>query len=398
MPITICSVYLHQNDLVTISSLQSLITQLPGPYIVTGDFNTHNPIWGSSVADNRGKTIESFLATSSSALLNTGLNTRFDVYSGNFSAIDLTLCSPLLLSRLTWTVCENSYTSDHFPQFMSLMSPNSETPVLSPKWRFEKANWTAFAEKIDLSSIAEYETADQMAMEIEKAVLSAAEDTIPLSGGKPHKRSVPWWNEKCAIAIRNKRNSWRKYKRHYTDENLVEFKIARAKARHILYQSKRQSWQSFVSSINSSTPPAILWNRIRSLTQKRHYEPIPALQSNTGHIYTSTEDIAEGFAEFYYECTKSAHAAPPIIPSDAENPEEDQLDLIENMINQEITIQEVIKAVRSLKNTAPGPDRIHSIMLKHLQYHHLEHLTRFFNHIWQKRDFPTQWRLSLIHI
>jgi len=47
-PITICSIYLHQDDHITCGAIEDLANQLPTPYILTGDFNAHNCIWGSS--------------------------------------------------------------------------------------------------------------------------------------------------------------------------------------------------------------------------------------------------------------------------------------------------------------------------------------------------------------
>jgi len=80
-PITFCSIYLHHQDLVTVDLLQHLIEQLPKPFILTGDFNAHNGIWGSLHTDNRGATLETLLCSSRIALLNSGHPTRFNIFS-----------------------------------------------------------------------------------------------------------------------------------------------------------------------------------------------------------------------------------------------------------------------------------------------------------------------------
>ena len=44
--ITICSVYIPQNFHLETGHLDTLLKQLPSPYILVGDFNGHNILWG----------------------------------------------------------------------------------------------------------------------------------------------------------------------------------------------------------------------------------------------------------------------------------------------------------------------------------------------------------------
>lgn len=48
-PITICSIYLPPNNPVTHEQINTLISSLPRPFIINGDFNAHSSIWGSSI-------------------------------------------------------------------------------------------------------------------------------------------------------------------------------------------------------------------------------------------------------------------------------------------------------------------------------------------------------------
>ena len=49
-----------------------------------------------------------------------------------------------------------------------------------------------------------------------------------------------------------------------------------------------------------------------------------------------------------------------------------------------------------MKNSAPGPDRIHPQMLKHLTNRNMIYLTLLFNYIWSNHEFPSQWRVAHI--
>ncbi|KAG5883496.1 hypothetical protein JTB14_013926 [Gonioctena quinquepunctata] len=54
--LTICNIYLPNTDW-TIAALQNIIEQLPSPFLIMGDFNSHNPIWGSHKQDAGGRII-----------------------------------------------------------------------------------------------------------------------------------------------------------------------------------------------------------------------------------------------------------------------------------------------------------------------------------------------------
>src|SRR5277367_3901268 len=56
--IYICCIYLPPNVRLEIKDLDNLIHQLPRPFIIMGDFNAHNPIWGSSGRNRRGNDLE----------------------------------------------------------------------------------------------------------------------------------------------------------------------------------------------------------------------------------------------------------------------------------------------------------------------------------------------------
>lgn len=91
---TICNIYLPNQTTIELLDVQNIINQLPKPYIILGDFNAHNIIWGSNTTDQRGKTIETILLNENLILLNDLSPTHINLANGNFSNIDLSLCTP----------------------------------------------------------------------------------------------------------------------------------------------------------------------------------------------------------------------------------------------------------------------------------------------------------------
>jgi hypothetical protein len=59
--ITICNIYLPNQTNFNHTDLNNLINQIPKPFIITEDFNSHSPYWGSEKIDHGGKSIEKIL-------------------------------------------------------------------------------------------------------------------------------------------------------------------------------------------------------------------------------------------------------------------------------------------------------------------------------------------------
>ena len=74
--ISVCSLYLPPNLDFDLHDLQSLVDQLPVPFLLLGDFNAHNPLWGSENLD-KGKIIEDLLDGNDIALFNDGSMTFY---------------------------------------------------------------------------------------------------------------------------------------------------------------------------------------------------------------------------------------------------------------------------------------------------------------------------------
>ncbi|GFU39056.1 hypothetical protein TNCV_5029141 [Trichonephila clavipes] len=60
--VTVCCVYLPPNDVVPQVDLNHLVSQLPAPFILLGDFNGHSPLWGHDVTNSSGRKIEQLIS------------------------------------------------------------------------------------------------------------------------------------------------------------------------------------------------------------------------------------------------------------------------------------------------------------------------------------------------
>lgn len=76
-PLTICNIYIPPYQTITTDELEEFFQTLPKLFIVTGDFNTHSPFWGSTTTNNRGNAMNKFLSKNYVFLLNNGSSTHF---------------------------------------------------------------------------------------------------------------------------------------------------------------------------------------------------------------------------------------------------------------------------------------------------------------------------------
>lgn len=142
--ITLCNIYLPNQTNFNHTDLNNIINQLPKPYIITGDFNSHSPYWGSQKTDQRGKSIEKVLEDDNIMLLNTGAPTRMNPATGLFSAIDLSLSSTSLGQRVLWSVLPEIYDSDHIPILIEFLTSHNPTKTVPSKWKLKNPDWAFF--------------------------------------------------------------------------------------------------------------------------------------------------------------------------------------------------------------------------------------------------------------
>ena len=111
----LCSIYIPPSFALRPEQLNSLLKQLPSPFMLLGDFNGHNVLWGSKDNDPRGDLTEDFITNNDIYLMNDKSNTFLDSGKGTFSALDLSICHPSHNLDYDWSVCEDQHGSDHFP-------------------------------------------------------------------------------------------------------------------------------------------------------------------------------------------------------------------------------------------------------------------------------------------
>ena len=232
--------------------LTSFLQQLPSPYILVGDFNGHNVLWGSNGNDPSGESVEDFITKNDIYLMNDKSKTYLDSGKGTFSYLDLSLCHPSLYLDYEWSVCEDQHGSDHFPILIESVQTHDEDH--NPKWKLNKSNWELFHTLCNesLTDTSLSDSSDPMT-EFASSLIAISEKCIPKTSTNP-KKSNPWYNDDCKEAIKQRKDTLSKFCKFPTHENLNTYRNSRAKARRTIKSAKRKSWRTYVSNLNNKTP------------------------------------------------------------------------------------------------------------------------------------------------
>lgn len=403
--ITICNVYIPPDKKIDSIDIQNLIEQVPNPHIILGDFNAHSTTWGSPKTTRRGKILEETFLTTNSVLINTGLPTHFNSNNGSFSHIDLTLTDQKTAPLIEWDTMESLYDSDHFPIKINLLSLMKQNTNNSHKtWNLRRANWDNYQELItcELEKLKPIPNdINQAIKQFTDAITYSAEKAVGYTHPAQTRKIVPWWNEQCGEVVNNSKKAFNRYKKQRTIENLIEFKKLRAISRRTINQQKKQSWNEYVSSINSETPIQDVWNKIARIKgNTRKTKGIRIINTASGKHLTTDQEIADALAETLAKNSSDSNYTKQFLlyknAQEAQPTQETQTNEKCHALNLPISLGELQKALQQCQNSSPGPDNIPYALLKNLTLSAKEHLLELYNTIWNNKHFPTIWQEAVV--
>ncbi|GBM97551.1 hypothetical protein AVEN_246230-1 [Araneus ventricosus] len=134
---------------------------------------------------------------------------------------------------------------------------------------------------------------------VTKHILEAAERSIPKTSGKFPKQWRPWWDEKYAEACKKVNKAWNYFRRYPTTNYYVAFKEAKAVARRIKRQNKRNTFQNYVSSIQNNTKSKVMWEKICKLLGTYKMGHSVSILNFQGQIISDIERIADTLGESF---------------------------------------------------------------------------------------------------
>ena len=371
--ITICSVYIPPSFSLNSQHLDNLLQQLPSPYILLGDLNGHNILWGGQNNDSRGELFENFITKND-------ICTYHSPSTKAFTSIDLSL-----FLDYNWSVCEDQHNSDHFPIIIEQNTFSIEDH--NPKWKLDRAYWDLFNTLCTGKLVPEnFKESSDPISDFTSSLIEISKECIPQTSTNP-----TWYNDHCKEAIKPRKHALSKFKRSPNTNNFNDIKIFRAKAVRTIKLSKRKSWRSYVSKINHKTPIKKVWDMIRKISGKNKSPSYTHLNMvGTDSKATSKTDNADTLGETFCNNSSSFNYSESFrkIKTEQEKVKLNFKSQNNEIYNKDFNLDELVEAIQLSHDSATGPDEIHYQMLKHLPDTSLENLLNIFNYIWTTGKFP----------
>ena len=392
----ICNLYVDHNISSQIfkDELESLISQLGHSFILTGDFNSHNILWGSHKTDRRGNIIKEITESHSLTILNEKLPTHIAT-NGRLTSIDLTICTQNLVSFTDWTVLDDLHGSDHFPLLISFpFAQHTQTNRLT--YNIKKADWNKFKRHLNFENI-NTTNINNMEKDFTERIIQAANKSIPVIKPFRGKRKLPFWNDDIKGKIIERKKNIRLYKNTLNPQNRNKITELTREIRQLITKAKTESWRQYTSTINHKVSTKEVYDKVRTLSGKSKNTEIKSINKIDGTSTTNQTEIANTIKntfEYIYSNNnmntnlsnlKQQSITNEIFPEDTNN----------EPYNDNITMKELEDAIEQTNGSSPGPDRIHYDMLKNLTHEGKCVLLELYNKALND-ELPQNWKHSLI--
>ena len=393
---TVCSIYLPHIT-VAQNELETLINQLPEPFLLLGDMNARHHLWGEPVDNDKGRIFENILLTSDISIINSPSPTHFHIQTGSHSTIDLSLTSNSCSLDFSHRVLENLHGSDHYPIILDMIQPeNNAQPSL--RYKIEKADWTTFSNLTRNYAAPDSTNIDEIVDGINSFFLECANATIPKSRGRKKKPPLPWWNEECRIADLERKRAERAVKRNRSIPNKIAFKRCRAVCRRIFNKYRRESWVQYVSSLNTRTSFHSVCKKVNKMSGKFTTHPPPLLEEPSGTVTQDPTITSNLFAQAFASVSNENNYSREFIRFKRQN-ETKPVDFSSNepqTYNEQFSLEEFKSSLSSTNETSPGSDAITYSMIKNSHLNFQLCILQLFNKIYSMDIFPSVWKLATI--
>ena len=388
-----------KHDSLTVGQLNYIVHQFDKPYIMVGDFNAKHELWSEDINDPRGRILDDFIRKNDLGLLNSDIPTRFDSVKKKWHLLDLSLVHPALYLDFETNILHDPHHSDHNPIIITLNGDLTE-PEKQPRWNFKRANWDSFKvqcrDELNENTF-EYE-GDAMESFTTK-LTKIIEKHIPKTKPFHKKCSKPWFDDDCKAAKRERNKANRLNRRYPCLDNHIKAKIANARARRVFKKKKKESWQKYVSSINSRTPPKKIWNMISKITGKNIPSHVLHLKDkSSGELITNKKDIATKIGSTFQKNSSSSNYSDDFknIKKKEESKELNFSTKEKLPYNRKFKLRDLKRSLKKSKDSSPGPDGIHYKILKNLPTDTLKLLLNLINEYWDSQTFPDTWRVATL--
>lgn len=379
-PIHIVLMYRPPNSGIdNLTKMCQIISSLGENSIVIGDINLPDIDWVEENATSKGKRLLE-------VVLEEGLDqlVRFPTHTkGNTLDLVITNCPDKILDvrdvgRLG--------RSDHCMMeiLIATQTMSMETAGRRTDWR--KANWDKLKEElaaVNWRRIMTQNSVEEAWTNMKTTIEEAVEKNVPKSTvqgeGKPR-----WLTREITRLLGRKRKAWKTLSIYRDRENEEKYTMLEREVKNKIQRAKRRMEREIANCTDNNGRK---FNRyVKSKTRAK--TTVGPLKGNDGQLISDDQEMAACLNNFFSSTfTREDNTRMPIkAPETAKS-----------LCNIEITRKSILEKIKKLKpDSAPGPDKIQSRMLKELANELVEPLRIIFSRTLTEGCMPADWKTAQV--
>lgn len=353
--------------------LEALVTQIPEPCFILGDFNAHGQQWGGQFDDRRAQILSKVFDDNDLVTLNTGEPTRIACPPIASSALDISVCSSQLGLSCTWQVTDDPHGSDHLPIIVGYnilndapLPSSRSTPNLT-----KNILWDIYKECIDQATFFD----DDVEMHHYEKMVNHIKESAAQAQSKPITQFVAplkhlpkaWWTSELNDLYHQKKEAFRAFKRIGGRAEYLDFKRQEAVFKRLKKQLKTEKWREYCSTLNKDTPLSDMFSmakRFRGCYSNRTIRSDEWVPDFVSKLAPPTTQVRN------HIFTDTNHS-----------------DLFDGPFSSE----EMENALHNSNNSCPGLDLVTFALIKQLPTSGKAFLLKMFNYFMDTENIPDAW-------
>ena len=347
--------------------------------IILSDSNAHSKLWGYKKSDKKGESWEESLSLAGFEVFTDKYMTTFENSRQFSSCIDIAFGTPIMKTMITERINEIIPSlSDH--KIWGIKFNIQSESDQSSQFKLKTVDWDKFNQtlernlvKLTVKESLSQDELENMAIDLNKAIIDTMEECINKSSKKP---KVRWWNPELSC-LQEKLKQETRFEEKETLKRQLEEKMLMAQA---------NDWKAFASMCNSISD-AFLKNKLLNMEKKDLV--LHPIKKHNGEMTESAEETANTMLESWFKMKSEFSDLKAIedrinrlmpLPTNTENI---------TLIDQK-TIFATIQSMRPY--SAPGYDGIPNIVIQKAAHILCPLLSVIFNNSLILGSTPKVWK------
>ena len=350
--------------------------------ILCMDSNSHSTLFGPDT-NGRGKKLEEALAANNLTVENVGHVPTF--HGGNSrTCIDVTLTKNLRTSIKEWKVNTEYNGSDHNTIEFSTDQEHTTIPKI---WKWHKADWCKFREKMDqieykLPTVISTDVCEDMLKIFYTTLDRALQISVPKTKEKVIDSNNPWWSDEFKQARRNLCKAYKAKNKTPSLAATERYKTKHAEYKKNCNKARLWSWRDLQNNISSISD----MNKFRKIVQTTTRVTLGTLHKGNGEYTIPGEDTIDYLSRIHF--TK----ATPLRKTSKTGRFINKRSVL-SWDESYLTISKIKEAISGFKSKkSPGTDGIHPLVLQQLPNKALEYLETLYRICLLLGYTPTKWK------